>query len=320
MNLLVTGGAGFIGSNFIQYMLGKYPKYEITNLDKLTYAGNLENLKDVEKNKNYRFVKGDVCDRWLVEKLMKDVDVVINFAAETHVDRSIVNAENFVKTNVEGARVLFEAAKKHNIKKIVQTSTDEVYGSILNGKFKETDALHPNSPYAASKAAADMLAISYFITFNMPVVIVRSCNNFGPFQYPEKIIPLFITNLLENKKVPLYSDGLNVREWIYVKDNCEAIDFVLHNGDAGEIYNIGSGNEKTNLDLTKLIFEELGKDENFIEYVADRKGHDRRYALDCSKIHKLGWRARFNFEKSLKDTILWYKQNEKWWKPLKKTG
>ena len=314
MNLLITGGCGFIGSNFIKYMLDNHQDCRITNLDKLTYAGNPENLGDIEKSRNYQFMRGDICDAGLVKRLMKDADAVINFAASTHVDRSIKNSEEFIRTNVEGTCVLLDAALQSNIKKFLQISTDEVYGSILEGSFKETDTLHPNSPYAASKASADLLAMSYFVTHGLPVVITRTCNNFGPYQYPEKVIPLFITNLLEGKKVPLYGDGLNVREWIYVKDNCEAIDFILHNGKAGEIYNVGSGNEKTNLGLTNLILNELIKDERFIEFVPDRKGHDKRYALDCSKINDIGWKPEHDFRDALKKTIKWYKENEKWWR------
>lgn len=317
MKILVTGGAGFIGSNFIRFIINKYPDYKIINLDKLTYAGNLNNLKDIEKNKNYKFVKGDICDKKIVEQLMPGCDVVINMAAETHVDRSIVDAGVFVKTDVFGTYNLLEAARKFKIKRYVQVSTDEVYGSINKGSFKETDKLRPNSPYAASKAGADMLVRSYRVTYNIPTIITRSSNNFGSHQYPEKVIPLFITNLLEGKKVPLYGDGLNARDWIYVIDNCEAINFIMHNGKEGEIYNIGGGNEIPNIKLTKMILKELGKDESFIEYVKDRLGHDRRYSLDCSKINKLGWKPRFKFHKALKETIKWYKENEKWWRKLK---
>jgi dTDP-glucose 4,6-dehydratase len=317
MNLLITGGAGFIGSNFIKYSIQNNPESKIINLDKLTYAGNLENLIELKNNKNYMFVQGNICNKQLVGKLVADADAVINFAAETHVDRSIKNSREFIRTNIEGTRVLLEAARNCNIKKFLQVSTDEVYGSISDGSFKETDALQPNSPYAASKAAADMLARSYFVTYKLPVVITRSCNNFGPYQYPEKIIPLFITNLLEDKKVPLYGDGLNVREWIYVKDNCKAINFLLENGKAGEIYNVGSGKEKTNGELTQILLRKLGKDEGFIEHVRDRLGHDRRYSLDCSKINNLGWHPKHEFEKSLEETIKWYKENEKWWGKLK---
>lgn len=315
MRLLVTGGAGFIGSNFIRMIANKYPDYKIINFDKLTYCGNLANLKDI--NKNYKFVKGDICDKKAVEGVMKDCDIVLNFAAETHVDRSIIDAGVFVKTDVLGTYNLLEAARKFKIKKYVQVSTDEVYGSTEKGSFKETDNLMPNSPYAASKAGADMLVRSYIVTYKLPAIITRSSNNFGPYQYPEKVIPLFITNLLEGKKVPLYGDGLNVRDWLYVTDNCEAIDFVMHNGKEGEIYNIAGGNEIPNIKLTKMILEGVGRDERFIEHVKDRLGHDRRYSLDCSKINKLGWKPRFEFHKALKETIKWYKENGQWWKKLK---
>ena len=317
MKLLVTGGAGFIGSNFIRLVINKYPDYKIINFDKLTYCGNLANLKDIEKSKNYKFVKGDICDKKAVEEAMKGCDMVLNFAAETHVDRSIADAGVFVKTDVLGTYNLLEAARKFKIKKYIQASTDEVYGSIEKGSFKENDNLNPNSPYAASKAGADMLVRSYIVTYKLPAVITRSSNNFGPYQYPEKVIPLFITNLLEGKKVPLYGDGLNVRDWIYVTDNCEAIDFIMHNGEEGEIYNIAGGNEIANIRLTKMILEGVGRDEGFIDYVKDRLGHDRRYSLDCSKINKLGWKPRFEFHKALKETIKWYKENESWWKKLK---
>ncbi len=314
--ILVTGGLGFIGSNFIRHILNKYKGCNIINLDKQTYAGNPENLKDIEKNKNYTFIKGDICDKSIVEKAVKNVNVIINFAAESHVDRSISDPDAFIRTDILGTYTLLEAAKKHQIK-FIQVSTDEVYGSIEEGKFRETDKLNPSSPYSASKASAEMLVLSYHTTYGLPILITRSSNNFGPFHYPEKIIPLFITNLLENKKVPIYGDGLNVRDWLYVLDNCEAIDFILHNGKVGEIYNIGGDSEKTNIEITKLILNELGKDESSIEFVKDRQGHDRRYALDSTKLHKLGWKPKHKFEQALKDTINWYKKNEKWWKPLK---
>ena len=317
MKLLVTGGAGFIGSNFIRHILQKYPGYEIVNLDKLTYAGNLDNLRDVENDRRYRFVKGDICDSKIVGTLMKNADAVVHFAAETHVDRSIKDASSFIDTDVKGTFVLLEAARKNSIKRFVHISTDEVYGSIDKGSFKETDALNPRNPYSASKAAADRLAYSFFCTYSLPVIITRSSNNYGPYQYPEKVMPLFITNLLEGKKIPLYGDGLNVRDWIYVLDNCEAIDFALHNGAAGEVYNIGGGNELTNLAMTRIILEETGKDESYIKYVTDRPGHDRRYSLDCSKIHALGWKPRFSFKKAIKETIAWYRKNEPWWKKIK---
>lgn len=317
MKLLVTGGLGFIGSNFVRYILNKYPDYAITNLDKVTYCGNPDNLMDVENNPNYKFIRGDVCDEKTVANLMKDTDVVVHFAAESHVDNSIKDSFVFTRTNVLGTHVLLEAARKNKIKKFIMISTDEVYGSIIGGSFKETSPFKPNSPYSASKAAADLLARSYHITFKLPVIITRSSNNFGPYQYPEKLIPLFVTNLIEGKKVPVYGDGMNVRDWLYVVDNCEAIDFVMHNGEIGEVYNIGGNNELPNIAITRLILKELGKDESFINFVEDRLGHDRRYSLDCSKIHKLGWKPRFDFEQALKQTIHWYRDNEKWWRKLK---
>jgi len=317
MNILITGGDGFIGSNFIRHILNKYPEYKIFNLDKLTYCGNPENLKDVEKNPNYRFVKGDICDGEIVNKLAKNVDIIVNFAAETHVDRSIVDASEFVQTNVYGTYVLLEAAKKYEIFRYIQISTDEVYGSIERCSFKEEDALHPNSPYAASKAAADHLVLSYFATYKLPVIIVRSSNNFGQYQFPEKVIPLFITNALEDKKLPLYGDGLNVRDWLYVLDNCRAIDLILHKGQVGSIYNVAAGNEKTNLELTKVILKIMGKPEGLIEYVKDRPGHDRRYSLDWTKIKALGWQPQYQFAEALRQTIKWYQDNKQWWQVLK---
>jgi len=317
MKLLITGGCGFIGSNFIRYILEKYPDYKIINLDKLTYAGNPNNVKDVEKKfkDRYKFVKGDICNKKIVEKLISNVDVIVNFAAETHVDRSIIDAGSFVLTDIFGTYVLLEACRKFN-KKFVQISTDEVYGSIEKGSFKETDKLEPRNPYSASKAGAELLARSYFITHEVPVIITRSSNNYGPYQYPEKIIPLFITNLIRGKKVPVYGDGKNIRDWLYVIDNCKAIDIVLHEGKSGEIYNIGGECEKTNIELTKMILKFMGKDESYIEYVPDRKGHDKRYSLDNTKIRKLGWRPETKFEDGLKQTVEWYKNNEWWWKPL----
>lgn len=316
MKLLITGGAGFIGSNFILSILKKHPEYEVINLDKLTYAGNLQNLKDVEKNKKYSFIKGDICNKETVENVCKDVDIIVNFAAETHVDRSIIDAGNFVTTDVLGTYRLLEAARKYDVEKYVQISTDEVYGSIDAGSFKETDRLEPSSPYSASKAGGDMLAHSYFVTHRLPVVITRSSNNFGPYQYPEKLIPFFITNAMRNKKLPLYGDGKNVRDWLYVLDNCDAIDLVMHKGKEGETYNIGSGNEITNIDITTMILKELRKPESLIEFVPDRKGHDRRYSLDITKIRKLGWKPGHDFKTALSKTIRWYAENEWWWKSL----
>ncbi len=317
MKLLVTGGCGFIGSNFIRHILNRYPDYKVINLDKLTYCGNLENLCELEKDSRYRFIRGDICDFELVKKISKGCDAILNFAAATHVDRSIIDPSDFIHTNVKGTQVLLEAVKTNKLTLIIQIGTDEVYGSIASGSFRETDPLHPNSPYAASKAAADHLALAYYTTYRAPVIITRSSNNFGPYQYPEKIIPLFITNLLEDKKVPLYGDGLNVRDWLYVKDNCEAIDLVLHKGRIGEIYNIGGSFEIPNIKLTELILKFLRKPKRFIQYVKDRPGHDRRYSLDSTKISGLGWSPKHNFEFSLKETIDWYRKNPKWWRRLK---
>lgn len=317
MKLLITGGAGFMGSNFIRYILNKYPDYKITNLDKLTYAGNLENLRDVEKNPNYKFVKGDICDQKVVDSLAKDSDIIINYAAETHVDRSIMSPREFAMTDVIGAQTLLEAAKKYKRRLYVQISTDEVFGSLENGKFTENSPFLPNSPYAASKAGGDLLCRAYAITYKMPIIVTHSCNFFGPYQYPEKFIPLFITNLLENKKVPLYGRGGNIREWIYTEDHCSAIDFILHHGKVGEIYNIGTGWEKSNMEITKLILKALGKDEKNIEFVKDRLAHDWRYSLDSSKLRSLGWKPKYRFKEALLETIKWYKNNENWWKPLK---
>lgn len=318
MKLLVTGGCGFIGSNFIHYILETYPEYKITNLDCLNYAGNPENLSDIAKNKNYKFVKGNIKDSKTVSKLIKDADYVINFAAQTHVDRSIKEAKDFIETNINGVFVLLEACRNSKIKLFMQISTDEVYGSSLEGSFIETDALLPSSPYSASKAAADCLCNAYSATYKIPVIVTRCTNNFGPYQYPEKVIPLFITNLLEVNKVPLYGDGLNVRDWIYVYDHVRAIDFLMHKGESGEVYNISSNNEVTNIELTKLILKKFGLDEACIEYVQDRPAHDRRYSLDASKLRSLGWKPVYDFSASLDATIDWYKENAKWWKKLKK--
>ncbi|VVB96463.1 NAD-dependent glucose-6-phosphate dehydrogenase [uncultured archaeon] len=313
MNLLVTGGLGFIGSNFIRHMLEKYHGCNIINLDKLTYAGNPDNLRDIENNPNYSFIRGDICDETIVNKLMHDVDTVVHFAAESHVDRSIEDASCFVKTNVLGTFTLLDSALKNNVKKFVHISTDEVYGSRIEGSFKETDILTPSSPYSSSKAGSDLLAQSYYITHKLPVIITRCTNNFGPYQYPEKLIPLFITNLLKNRKVPLYGTGKNVRDWIYVLDHCKAIDFIINNGRIGEIYNVGGGEEKTNIQITKKILEILGRDESLIEYVKDRPGHDLRYSLDCSKLKALGWAPEHDFDSALGSTVKWYIKNRWWW-------
>lgn len=315
--ILVTGGAGFIGSNFIRYIINTYPKYKIINLDKLTYSGNLENLKDIEKNPNYTFVKGDICNKILLEKLAKNCDIIINFAAETHVDRSILSSDGFIKTNVTGLNQLLKTALKYNLQKFIQISTDEIYGSIKKGGAKEFSPLNPSNPYSASKAAGDMLALSYFKTHRLPVIITRSSNNFGPYQYPEKIIPLFITNAIKNIPLPLYGRGLNIRDWIFIEDTCRAIDLIMHKGKPGEIYNIGSNCEKTNKELTTTILKLIGKPKKLISYVKDRPGHDLRYSLDSSKIHRMGWKPKYDFLQGLELTIKWYLKNPSWWNKIK---
>ncbi|MBU4502675.1 MAG: dTDP-glucose 4,6-dehydratase [Nanoarchaeota archaeon] len=317
MNILVTGGCGFIGSNFVRYMLDNHKNYKICNIDKLTYGGNLENLKDIEKNPKYNFIKGDICNKNLVLDIMKQSDVVVHFAAESHVDNSIRDSNAFIHSNVKGTQTLLDAAKLCRIQKFIQISTDEVYGSITKGSSKEIDILEPNNPYSASKAAGDMLARAYNITFDVPTIITRSSNNFGPYQHPEKLIPLFVTNLLRGKKVPLYGDGLNVREWLYVIDNCEAIDKILHKGQIGEIYNIGGGTEQTNFEITKLLLKELDKDDSYVDFVKDRPGHDRRYSLNISKMKKMGWEPKYDFKEAIKETAKWYRENRKWWLKLK---
>jgi len=318
-NILVAGGAGFIGSHFMRHMLNHYPDYRVVACDKLTYAGNLDNLRDVEGDPRYLFLRGDICDAEAVERIIREhkIDTVVNFAAESHVDRSIMEPGSFILTDVYGPYVLLEAARKHGIGRCVMVSTDEVYGSIERGSFKEADALDPSSPYSASKAGGDLVARAYYKTFGTPVIITRGSNTFGPFQYPEKIIPLFITNALDDLPLPLYGDGLNVRDWIYVLDHCEAVDIVLHRGAPGEIYNIGAGNELPNVELTKLILKLLGKPESLIQYVKDRPGHDRRYSLDCAKIRALGWRPRHRFEEALAETVQWYVENQWWWRKIK---
>ncbi|UCE06467.1 MAG: dTDP-glucose 4,6-dehydratase [bacterium] len=314
---LITGGAGFIGSNFIHYLFENYNDIEIINLDKLTYAGNLDNLKDIENRSDYNFIKGDICDREIVEDLMKDCDYVINFAAESHVDRSIGAPDDFIKTDIYGTFVLLESARKDSIKKFIQISTDEVYGSIEKGSFKETDPLMPSSPYSASKAGADRLAYSYYVTYDLPVIITRCSNNFGPYQYPEKLIPLFVTNAIEDKQLPLYGDGKNVRDWIFVMDHCNAIDFILQHGVRGEVYNIGGNNERNNLEITNKILTELGKPTDLIKFVKDRPGHDRRYSLDGSKLKILGWEPKYQFDEAMHLTVEWYKNNRWWWEKIK---
>jgi dTDP-glucose 4,6-dehydratase len=319
MKLLVTGGAGFIGSNFVIYMLKKYPGYEVINFDALTYAGNLENLRSVENNPKYCFVKGDIADTKLVDEwFQKGIDIVVNFAAESHVDRSILDPSIFVQTNIMGTQVLLEAAKKYKATKYVQVSTDEVYGSLSEtGLFTETTPLAPNSPYSASKAGADMLVRAYHETFNLPINITRCSNNYGPFQSAEKLIPLIIVNALNDQSLPLYGDGLNIRDWLFVEDHCSAIDLVIHQGKNGEVYNVGGNNERTNLKIIKTILLELGKPESLITYVNDRLGHDRRYGIDATKItNELGWSPKFDFETGIKETIQWYLDNQNWWKRI----
>ena len=318
MKILVTGGAGFIGSCFVRYILNKYPDYKVINLDALTYAGNIENLDDVKNNPNYEFIHGNICDKQLVRELVHDVNFIINFAAESHVDRSITGPEIFIETNVSGTLNLLQAAKEAKTERYLQVSTDEVYGSLgKTGYFYETSPIAPNSPYSASKAGADLLVRAYFETYKMPVLITRCSNNYGPYQYPEKLIPFFISKLLRNEKVPVYGDGLNVRDWLYVYDHCSAIDTVLHKGRTGEVYNIGGHNEKTNMEITKLILEAMNKDESSIEYVPDRLGHDRRYAICNDKIQsELGWRPSVTFEEGIKLTINWYLNNQDWIKSI----
>jgi dTDP-glucose 4,6-dehydratase len=298
-------------------MLAEHPDYEIINFDKLTYAGNLNNLRDIENNPRYKFVKGDICDPAAVMAAAKGCDAVVNFAAESHVDRSIDSAKEFLNTNVLGTEVVLEAVRDLGIPRLLHISTDEVYGSIEKDSFKETDSLEPSSPYSASKASADLLCLAHRTTFGTPVLITRSSNNFGPYQYPEKLIPLFSTNLLEDIRVPLYGDGKNVRDWCFVEDNCRGLDVVLHNGAIGEIYNIGAGNELSNIDITKGILEHLDKPEALINYVTDRLGHDRRYSIETNKAQALGWTPKYDFKEALALTIDWYVNNEWWWRPLK---
>jgi len=320
MKLLVTGGAGFIGSNFIHYILKKYPDYKIVNLDLLTYAGNLENLKDIEGNPNYKFVKGDIADAKLVNELVKEVDMIINFAAESHVDRSILNSTSFIHTNVIGTHTLLEAAKNNGNKRFHHVSTDEVFGSLGSDDpaFNEKTPYDPRSPYSASKAASDHLVRAYFHTYGLPVTISNCSNNYGTFHFPEKLIPLFITNLLEDKKVPLYGDGLNVRDWLYVEDHCAAIDLIIHKGRIGETYCIGGQAEKNNREITHELLKLMDKNESYVEFIKDRPGHDKRYAIDFSKIkNELGWKPTVNFEEGLKKTVEWYKNNQNWWKNIK---
>ena len=319
-NILVTGGAGFIGSNFINYLLKENDDYKIINIDKLTYAGNLENLKSSEGKKNYTFVKGDICNHELINYIFTKykINFVVNFAAESHVDRSILGSEVFFRSNVLGTNVLLEASRKFEIEKFVQVSTDEVYGSLgSEGLFTEETPLHPNSPYSASKASADLMALSFYHTFGLPVVITRCSNNYGPYQFPEKLIPLMIINSINDKKLPVYGDGMNVRDWIYVLDHNKAIRLVMEKGEPGEVYNIGSSSEMKNIEIIKLVLSNLNKSEELIEFVKDRPGHDRRYAIDSSKIKKeIGWQPEFNFEEAISETIKWYLENKSWWERI----
>lgn len=319
MRLLITGGAGFIGSNFIRHILSRYD-YQIINLDRLTYAGNLENLKEVKNDPRYTFIRGDIADERCVQEIFnQNIDAVINFAAESHVDRSIKDASAFIRTNIEGTRVLLEAARLYGVERFIQISTDEVYGTLeAEGYFTEESPLDPSSPYSASKAAADLLARAYFKTYNLPVIITRCSNNYGPYQFPEKLIPLMITNALEDKPLPVYGDGLNVRDWLHVRDHCLALDLIMRRGKPGQIYNIGGHNEWKNIDIVRRILDILGKPESLITFVKDRPGHDRRYAIDATKLKKeLNWLPGQTFEKGLPETVKWYGDHQKWWRKIK---
>jgi dTDP-glucose 4,6-dehydratase len=317
MKLVVTGGAGFIGSNFVRHVLREHPDDRVVNLDKLTYAGNPANLADIARDPRYTFVQGDVCDATLVRDVLHGADAVVNFAAESHVDRSLVEPDAFLRTDVFGVFTLLEAVRALKIPRFLHISTDEVYGSVAQGSSSETDPLRPSNPYSASKAGGDLLALSYWRTHGVPVVITRSSNNFGPYQYPEKVVPLFITNALDDQPLPLYGDGRNVRDWLYVLDNCAAIDLVLRRGRDGEVYNIGGGHEVENVVLTHEILRLTGKPETLIRPVTDRPGHDRRYSVDSTKVGRLGWRPRHPFAAALQTTVRWYREHETWWRPLK---
>lgn len=315
--MLVTGGCGFIGSNFVRTVLREREDWEVVNLDKLTYAGRLENLQDVAEDPRYRLVRGDICDPDAVAEAMDGCAVAVNFAAETHVDRSLLGAGHFIDTDIKGVLVLLEESRRRGIERFVQISTDEVYGSIEAGSFSETSVLNPRNPYAASKAGGDRLAFAYWATYDVPVVISRASNNYGPYQYPEKLIPLFTTNALRDRPLPLYGDGRNVRDWLHVDDHCSAILHLLEHGESGEVYNIGGGNERENVEVTRRVLEILGKPESLIKRVEDRVGHDRRYSLDASKLRRLGWEPQVAFETGLEDTVRWYVDNEWWWRPIK---
>ena len=319
--ILITGGAGFIGSNFVLHVLGKYPDYHILNLDKLTYAGNLDNLQAVAGDSRHTFVQGDIANAELVDHLMKDVDLVVNFAAESHVDRSIMGAQEFMQANALGAYTLLDAARRHQVKRFLQVSTDEVYGSLAPDAAPWTEAspLAPRNPYSVSKAAGDLMGRSYFVTYGMPVMITRAANNIGPCQYPEKRVPLFATNAIDNLPLPVYGKGTAIRDHLYVSDHCEALDLVLHQGQPGEVYNVGADNDADGEELTHQILDLLGKPRSLIEYVKDRPGHDLRYALDCSKIRALGWEPRHDLKKGLARTVDWYRANEAWWRKIKES-
>jgi dTDP-glucose 4,6-dehydratase len=316
MKLFITGAAGFIGSNYVRHVLSTTDD-EVTVFDALTYAGNLSSLDDVAKDPRFQFVQGDICDRAAVTAAMNGHDAVVHFAAESHVDRSIVDPDTFVRTNCLGTNVMCDVARNVGVDRFLHISTDEVYGSIEDGSFVESDRLGPRSPYSSSKAGSDLIALSYEETYGLPVIVTRSSNNFGPYQFPEKVIPLFVTNLLDGKKVPLYGDGLNIRDWIYVMDNCAGVDVVLRKGAVGEIYNIGGGNETTNRELTEKVLSLLGVGDGMVEYVQDRLGHDRRYSIDCSKANALGWVPSRSLDEALAETVEWYRANRAWWEPLK---
>jgi dTDP-glucose 4,6-dehydratase len=315
--ILVTGGCGFIGSNFVRFILTERPDWEVVNLDKLTYAGRLENLQDVSGDPRYRFVHGDICDPEAVRQAMEGCQLAVNFAAETHVDRSLLGAAHFIDTDMKGVLVLLEEARRLGLARFVQISTDEVYGSIAEGSFTEESVLAPRNPYAASKAGGDRLAFAYWATYRVPVVITRASNNYGPYQYPEKLVPLFVTNALRNQSLPLYGDGRNVRDWLHVLDHCRGVLFALEHGADGEVYNVAGGNERENIAITREVLRQLGKPESLIRPVADRVGHDRRYSLDAGKLNRLGWKPQVAFEQGLAETVRWYVDNEAWWRPIK---
>jgi dTDP-glucose 4,6-dehydratase len=318
-NLLITGGAGFIGSNFAHHVLETYPEYRVVVLDKLTYAGNLDNLQDICKDPRYTFVQADICDVGAVNQVMREheIDTIVNFAADTHVDRSLMDPGTFILADVYGTYVLLEAAKEFGIERYHQISTDEVYGEVLEGRSTEEDRLHTRSPYSASKAGGDLMCLAYFTSFGVPITITRGSNNIGPYQYPEKVVPLFITNAIDGIPLPLYGDGSQMRDYQYVRDHCEGIDVVLHRGQPGEIYNLGTGVETRNIDMAHLILKLLNKPESLIQAITDRPGHDRRYALDCTKIQALGWQSRHSFEEAIEATVRWYVGNEWWWRKIK---